>query len=479
MSLAKKIFGVGAWTAASRLLGFARDVLIGRALGAGRLSDIFLAAFKLPNLFRDLLGEGALSSVFVPMFSREKKSAPFASNAFSWLILILLLLTFAVEIFMPLVMLGMAPGFDAEKMAAAVAIGRIMFFYVILVCAAGFLSAVLNAFSDFAAAAAVPLVLNAALIAAVAGFGADLQALAVAVLVAGVVQVGILAGRLHRRNFGLRVIIPRPDPLIKTMPRRMGWGFLGSGFYQLNVIVGVIVASFQTGAVSYLYYADRMIQLPFAVIGLAAGTVLLTKISDALAANKMEAVGKYQSAAMKQSLMFVLPAMAGLVALANPIIKFLFERGAWTADATGAVALAIMIGALALPAMTASQIYLKTIYSSGDAKTPVKIGAITLGCGAAIMVALAPVFGYLAVPVATLVCGLARNFWLRRVCVARGLWRGRADVVPYWIASAAMGGALWFARPLITGIFQLALVLALALIIYLSFAFFYDKIHKN
>ncbi|MDR1027496.1 MAG: murein biosynthesis integral membrane protein MurJ [Rickettsiales bacterium] len=479
MSLSKKIFGVGAWTAASRVLGFARDVLIGRVLGAGRLSDIFLAAFKLPNLFRDLLGEGAMSSVFIPMFSREKKSADFAANALAWLLVILLALTLLFEIFMPLVMLGIAPGFDAEKMAAAVHIGRVMFVYIILVCSAGFLSAILNAFSDFAVAAAVPLVLNVALILSVLSFGADLTALAVAVLIAGVVQIAILAARLRRRNFGLKLVRPRWNPLIKTMTRRMGWGFLGSGFYQLNVIVGVIVASYQSGAVSWLYYADRMVQLPFAVVGLAAGTILLTKISDAISADKMDAVGKYQSAAMRQSLMFILPAMFGLIALSEPMIRFLFERGAWTADATTAVAMAIMIGALALPAMTTSQIYLKTIYASGDAKTPVKVGAITLGFGVAVMVALAPEIGYLAVPVGTLASGLCRNFWLRRICVRRGLWRGRANVGAFWVLSLAMGAGLWFARPMITGLIPLAIAIAAAAIIYLPSALFCDKIAKK
>ncbi|MDR1071349.1 MAG: hypothetical protein LBL21_01760, partial [Rickettsiales bacterium] len=224
MSLARKIFGVGVWTGVSRVLGFARDMLVGRYLGAGRLSDIFLAAFKLPNLFRDLLGEGALSSVFVPLFSKEKKSESFASNAFSWLMLALLVITVLMEILMPLVILGLAPGFNAEKALMTVRIARIMFLYVMLVCGVGFFSAVLNAFSDFAAAAFIPVLLNVSLILGLLIFGADLYAMAFAVLAAGVVQLAVLYMRLRRRNFGILLVRPRLTGPVKSMLGRMGWG---------------------------------------------------------------------------------------------------------------------------------------------------------------------------------------------------------------------------------------------------------------
>jgi len=479
MSLAKKIFGVGIWTGASRLLGFARDMLIGRYLGAGRLSDIFVAAFKLPNLFRDLLGEGALSSVFIPMFAKEKKSTSFASNALSWLVVVLLIITALMEIFMPLVMLGLAPGFDAAKLSLTIEIGRIMFAYVILVCVFGFMCAVLNAFSDFILAAALPILLNVFLIAALILFGADLHALALAVLAAGITQIAVIFGRLSRKGFGIRLVYPKWTPAMKSMIRRMGWGLLGSGFYQLNIFVGMLLASYQSGAVSWLYYSDRMVQLPFAIVGLAAGTVILTKLSDALNAGKTDAAHRYQNAALRQSMMLVLPCAAGLFALAPPIIKLLFQHGEWTAEATASVALAIMIQVFALPFMTTSQIYLKTLYASGDAKTPVKVGAVALGLGAAVMVLAAPQFGYLCVPIGTVSSGLVRNLWLRGVCVRRGLYRtdGRTvlSVASFWLLSILAAIGMFFARPLVTSLASLALVLVLVPIIYLPLAIVCDK----
>ena len=166
MKLGRNIFGVGAMTGISRIFGFVRDMLIARFLGAGRTSDIFFAAFKLPNLFRDLLGEGALSAIFIPMFTDSKKDKNFANNVFSWLMIVLLGITLVVEIFMPLVIWFLAPGFatDPGKMEMTVIIARIMFFYVIFVCGAAFLSAVLNAFSQFLLAAFMPVMLNLMLI---------------------------------------------------------------------------------------------------------------------------------------------------------------------------------------------------------------------------------------------------------------------------------------------------------------------------
>jgi putative peptidoglycan lipid II flippase len=481
--LARKIFGVGAWTGVSRVLGFARDLLIARFLGAGRMSDIFLTAFKLPNLFRDLLGEGALSSVFVPMFSREKKSADFASNAFSWLMAVLLFITIAVEIFMPFVIWGLAPGFDAAKLSATTDIARIMFLYVMLVCGAGFLSAILNAFSDFVLAAAAPILLNVLMIFGLLAFKDDLHALAFVVLAAGLLQFWILFNRLRRRNFGLRLVRPRINPLINSLGRRMSWGFVGSGFYQLNVVAGVILASYQSGAVSYLYYADRMVQLPFAMIGLAAGTIILTKVSDAIASKKMAAVYKYQNAAARQSMMLVLPCVAGLAVLAEPIIRCLFEYGEWTAQATGAVAAALAIQAFVLPFMTTSQIYSKTLYASGDAKTPVKISATALLLGIAVMVALVGHLGYLCVPVGTLVGGIFRNILLKSACSRRAIYKtdksAVAAICAFGALSAAMGAGLYFARPLIGGVAMLAAVIACAAIIYLPAAFFCDKIIRR
>jgi len=493
MSLSSHIFKVGAWTGFSRVLGLARDLLIARVLGAGRLSDIFFAAFRLPNLFRDLLGEGALSLVFVPMFAKHKnrsKIGPFfASNIFSWLMAILLIITVIAQIAMPLIMWAIVPGFadDPEKMQMTVFVSRILFSYVILVCGIAFLSGVLNAFSDFARAAAMPAVLNMFMIGGLvlamylnAGEGA-IYILSGAVLLSGVVQLGILWHRLIKRKFGLRIIRPRFTPGVKTMVRRIGLGFAGNGFYQLNILAGTLIASFQTGAISWLYYADRMVQLPFAVIGLAAGTVLLTSISDALNTKDFEKIYNQQNRVLRNTMMFTLPSMIGLFVLAQPIIQFLFEHGAWTSQATVAVAMAIMIQTFALPAMTTSQVFSRTLYAAQDVKTPVKISIVALIVGIAVMFALAGFIGYLAVPVGTVVSGYLRNAWLRYECRSRGLYRPSRSanfaIFIFGILSLAMGAGLWWAMSaeLITGIFTLMLAIAAAAVVYLPVAWAINK----
>ena len=314
MSLGKHIFGVSVMTGISRVFGFVRDLLVAHVFGAGRLSDIFLAAFKLPNLFRDLLGEGALSSIFIPMYADRNKDEYFAKNVFSWLMMILLFIAILFEIFMPIVVWILAPGFadDPGKMQLTVVISRIMFWYVVFICASAFLSAILNAFSRFLLVAFMPVLLNVMLIGALllAAWFAPMTILyimAVTVVLAGILQFAILWARIRRHHFGLRLIRPRWTPAIKSMFKRLGISIIGNGFYQITIIVGTLVASFQNGAVSWLYYSDRMIQLPNALIALAVGTVLISSISNAMAQKNMASVYRQQNISMRQSMMLIMP----------------------------------------------------------------------------------------------------------------------------------------------------------------------------
>ena len=428
MKLGKHIFGVGAMTGISRIFGFVRDMLIARVLGAGKLSDIFLAAFKLPNLFRDLLGEGALSAIFIPMYTDSKKDENFAKNVFSWLMVGLLGIIILFEIFMPLIVWVLAPGFEevAGKMEMTVLIARIMFVYVIFICGSAFLSAILNAFSKFLLAAFMPVMLNimligALLIAMIFGSENVLFLMAGTVVLSGVLQFLILWSRIRKNHFGLRLVVPRWTPKIKSLFKRMGVSIVGSGFYQITMIVGTLVASFQSGAVSWLYYSDRIVQLPFAMIGLAVGTVLMSSISNALAEKNMRSVYIQQNSSMRRSMMLILPCVVGLVVLAHPIIKTLFEYGAWTPESTVAVSRAIMIQALVLPAMLVSQIYSKTLYASQDVKTPVKTSMISLAAAAVLYLGLFPLFGYLAVPIGIVISGYLKNFLLARACKKHNL----------------------------------------------------------
>lgn len=484
MKLGKHIFGVGAMTGISRIFGFIRDMLIARVLGAGRLSDIFLAAFKLPNLFRDLLGEGALSAIFIPMYTDLKKDDGFAKNVFSWLMVVLLGITVLFEIFMPFVIWGLAPGFDADpgKIEMTITIARIMFVYVIFVCGAAFLSAILNAFSRFLLAAFMPVLLNVMLIGALLcamfwGTENVLYLMAGTVVVSGVVQFSILWGRIRRRHFGLRLVVPRVTPGIKSVFKRLGVSLVGTGFYQITIIVGTFVASFQSGAVSWLYYSDRIVQLPFAMIGLAVGTVLMSSISNALADKNMRSVYIQQNSSMRRSLMLILPCVVGLLVLAEPIIRFLFEYGAWTAASTKAVANAIVIQVLVLPAMLVSQIYSKTLYAAQDVKTPVKTSMVSLGVAAALYLVLFPIVGYLAIPIGVVISGYLKNYLLGRVCRKRALvnhdvrtWRA---VIAFGLWAAIVG--MWLRLVPITSIWMLGVAIAGYAIVYLPGAYIIDR----
>lgn len=484
MRLGKHIFGVGVMTGISRLFGFLRDLMVAHVFGAGRLSDIFLASFKLPNLFRDLLGEGALSSIFIPMYTSKNKDENFARNVFSWLMVALLGITILFEIFMPLIVWILAPGFADEpgKIELTTTISRIMFWYVIFICGSAFLSAILNAFSRFMLVAFMPVLLNVMLICAMllAAFFAPttvLYIMAFTVVLSGVIQFAILWHRIRSKHFGLRLIVPRWTPAIKSMFKRLGISIVGNGFYQITIIVGTLVASFQSGAVSWLYYSDRMIQFPFALIGLSVGTVLMSSISNAMAEKNMRSVYIQQNSSMRQSMMLIVPCVVGLFVMAEPIIQYLFEYGAWTHESTHAVALAMMIQVFALPAMMISQIYSRTLYASQDVRTPVKTSIISLIVAIAIYLGAFHFVGYLAIPIGVVVSGYLKNYLLGRACRRRGLIhterRTIYAIIAFIILAVAMGTVLWMVP--VNSLFAMLFTIGGFAVIYLPLAYLINK----
>ncbi len=287
---------------ASRLLGFARDMLIAAMLGAGPVADAFFVALKLPNLFRRLFGEGAFNAAFVPQFSGmlaaegPQAARQFATEAFAVMTFWLGALTIAGEVFMPQMMAVLAPGFAAtpEKFALAVALSRITFPYLLLICLAALVSGVLNGMERFTAASASYVLFNAISIAfmlwltpyvATAG-----HALSWGVTASGVAQLALLLWAARRAGMPLALPRPRLTPRMHVLLRRMLPGLLGAGVTQLNLAVDVIIASLlPAGTVSLLYYADRVQQLPLGVIGTAVGTALLPLLSRQVRAGEGEA----------------------------------------------------------------------------------------------------------------------------------------------------------------------------------------------
>src|SRR5215469_5864797 len=274
------VLTVGGWTMASRLLGFARDMLIAAMLGAGPVADAFFVALKLPNLFRRLFGEGAFNAAFVPAFSGllaaegRPVARQFAAETFAVMAFWLGVLTIAGEVFMPQMMAVLAPGFAAipEKFALAVTLSRITFPYLVLICLAALASGVLNGLDRFTAASASYVLFNVVSIAAMLWLTPYVptagHALSWGVTASGVAQLGLLLWALRRAGMGLKLPRPRLTPRMRILLKRMLPGLLGAGVTQLNLAVDVIIASLlPSGTVSLLYYADRVQQLPLGVIG--------------------------------------------------------------------------------------------------------------------------------------------------------------------------------------------------------------------
>jgi len=390
MNLLKAITTVGGYTMLSRVFGFIRDILIASFLGAGTVADAFFVAFRFPNLFRRLFAEGAFAAAFVPIFSgqieTEGKEAAraFAEQAFSVLFLILAVFVALIEVVMPWAMYVLAPGFDAVagKMELATELSRIAFPYLLFISLVSLQSGVLNALGRFAAAAAAPVLLNLVLIAALLGFAERAatpgHALAWGVSAAGVVQFLWLV--YHCRRDGMPIRFRRPRLSLSENVRLLGRRILpvvfGASLYQINLLIGTILASLVAdGAVSYLYYADRVTQLPLGVVGVAVGTALLPTLSRQLAAGDEQAAMASQNRGLEFALLLTVPAAAALAVIALPIVTVLFERGAFGPAETLATSQALIAYATGLPAYVLIRVLTPGFFAREDTKTPVKIAA--------------------------------------------------------------------------------------------------------
>jgi len=359
----KGVLTVGGWTMASRIMGFLRDILIAALAGAGPVADAFFVANRLPNLFRRLFGEGAFNAAFVPEFTgllTTDGPAPaqrFAEEAMSVLSFWLLGMTILGEIFMPAVMHVIAPGFAEipEKFALAVDLARIAFPYLLLICLAALLSGVLNGLDRFVAAAAAPLIYNAFSIAAMLLLRPFVptvgHALSWGVSLSGVAQLILLVWAVRRA--GMRIHLPRPrmTPAMWKLLRRMTPGLIGAGVTQMNLAMDTIIGSLlPSGSVSYLYYADRVNQLPLGTIGIAVGTALLPLLSRQVRGGQEAESIVTLNRAMEYALFLTLPAALALAVSADPIMYVLFARGAFDHAAAHASAGALTAYAVGLPA---------------------------------------------------------------------------------------------------------------------------------
>ncbi len=438
MALIRHVSRVSALTLASRVLGFVRDVLIARHLGAGLASDAFFVAFKLPNFFRRLFAEGAFSAAFVPLYTAARSRDPsgrqarrLAEEALSALVAILLVLTILVQIALPVLIYVLAPGFaeDAVKRALAVALTRLTFPYLLCISVVALFSGVLNAHERFAAPAAAPVLLNLTFIATLL-IGADsplitARRLAVAVSVAGIIQLVWLVLAAGRAGIVLRFPRPRWSGRLARLASLMLPVALGAGITQVNLLIDVMLASFlPDGSLSYLFYADRLNQLPLGVIGVAVGTTLLPGLSRRFARGDEESAERLLAEALAIVFALALPAALALVIVPDILIAGLFERGAFDAADTRATAAALMAYAGGLPAYMLIKALVPVFYAEKDTRTPTRIALIALGANFALNLALIGPLAHVGLALATSLAA-----WLQTgLLVHRLRRRGRLPV---------------------------------------------------
>ncbi|WP_207455992.1 murein biosynthesis integral membrane protein MurJ [Azospirillum sp. SYSU D00513] len=431
MSFARAIATVGGLTLLSRLAGFARDILTAALLGAGPVADAFFVALKLPNFFRRLFAEGAFGVAFVPLFAatlqKDGRAAAvaFAEEAMAVLLALLIPFTVLAVAAMPWLMGGLAPGFadDPAKFELAVDLARLTFPYLALVSLVALLGGVLNALDRFGPFAAAPIAFNLTLIAALLAaphLGLEPgRAMAAAVTLSGVVQLAWMSWACRAAGVTLAIRRPRLSPRVRRLFRLVGPGALGAGVMQINLFLNVVLASLlPSGAVSYLYYADRLNQMPLGIIGIAIGTALLPVLSRFAAAGDERMVRYYLSRALEFSLLLGLPAAVALGVAGLPIVSVLFERGAFGPVEARATAAALGAYALGIPAFVIVKALNAAFFARQDTGTPVRVAVIVTVATLLLGLALLPALGHVGIALAT---GLTA--WLNLALLAAALKR--------------------------------------------------------
>ncbi len=412
MNLIASISTFSFFTLISRILGYVRDILIAIFLGTSLFADAFFVAFRLPNTFRRLFAEGTFNAAFIPSYAGElsqdkEKADHFARNVFNLLFIILLFLVLIAEIFMPQLIYLIAPGFykDPTKLMLAVDLSRITFPFLFFISLASFFSAILNSYNKFAAAAAAPIILNVILIGSLFFSQwldiSDVLTLSYAVSFAGLLQLLILFFFVRKNFKPILSIKIKIDKKIKFFFRKLLPSIFSSGVTQINILVGTIIASFQAGAVSYLYYADRVYQINLAVAGIAVGTVILPELSKHIKNNNSVQATNLQNRALELSLFLSIPAATALVLASEEIITSLFGYGSFDQESVINTSIALTFFAFGLPAFSLLKIFSNFFFARNDTKLPFYLSALSVILNILISISLFNRFGFVIIPIAT------------------------------------------------------------------------------
>ncbi len=382
---------VGIYTFLSRILGLVRDALIANFFGSGMAADAFFVAFRIPNLLRRLFAEGSFSVAFIPVFTEylqarsRQEALVLARVVLTSLVLILTAVTAVGVVLSPLIVRIIAPGFGGmgEKYALTVLLTRIMFPYIFLVSLLALFMGILNSLKHFAAPAMAPVLLNLAMIAALVFLCPYMRTptvgLAVGVIVGGVLQLALQIPFLIGKGLSFAPAWNLNHPALKKIGALMLPTIFGSAIYQINQLVGTLLASLlREGSVSYLYYADRLVQFPLGVFAIAISTAVLPSLSREAAEGDLDRLRGTLSHAIRLTMFITIPAMIGLIILRQPIIRLLFQRGAFDAFTTIMTAQALLFYSLGLWAFAALRVFVSAFYSLQDTKTPVKVAVVAM-----------------------------------------------------------------------------------------------------
>lgn len=431
MSFNKAILTVGGLTLGSRILGFARDILTAAFLGAGPVADAFFVALKLPNFFRRITAEGAFSVSFVPLFAGElekhgkEEAIKFAEEAQAMMLAVLIPFTVLAIVAMPWVLYVIAPGFGStpERYDLALEMSRVTFPYILFMSLTALLGGVMNSFGKFGPFAAAPMLFNLTLMIALLFFtdmaGTAGHAMSWGVSAAGILQLLFLMYYCRKIGVSLKLYKPRVTPRLRKLFKNMVPGVFGAGIAQINLFVDMILASLlPVGSISFLYYADRLYQLPLSVIGTAIGTAMLPMLTRAIRGKDDKEAHRLFTQGIETSLVLAMPATAAYIAIAVTIMDVLFARGAFTAENSQASAYALMGYSIGLPAFILSKVMSAAFFAREDTKSPVVFAVICAVMNTLVALCLISPFQHVGIAIAT-----GATAWINILLLGHRLWK--------------------------------------------------------
>lgn len=475
MNLAKSLGSVGGLTLVSRVLALVRDTLQATYVGATFASDAFFVAFRLPNMFRALFAEGAFSAAFIPMFNRKvaekgelAAGIAFAEAALSVLFPILAVLTVVMLIAAWPITMGLSGGFTHQhptndQLAFAVELSRWTIPYLMLISLVSLLGGILNSLNRFWVNAAAPILLNISMVAALwffHGKGAEAtletaRAQAISVTVGGALQLAWLMFACRQAGVSLRLRKPVISDDMRQLLKLILPAAMGAGAVQINLAISSSLAGglLDQGSISYIYYADRLNQLPLGLIGIGLGTILLPTVSRLLSTGKYDEAMETQNRGIELALFLTLPATVAFMVSAQPIIRGLFQHGAFTAQATSASAWALAAFSIGLPSYVLVKVLTPGFYAREDTKTPVRYAMISVAVNLVGNLILIPTIHHVGPPLATAISSTVNVGMLYWTLRKRGHFvtdaRLRRRLPRLLLAAILMGLVLWQVGPLV------------------------------